>query len=167
MAFERCHDPEELPRLGSAAGFGVRTGGGYPAGGLGGGGALGGAWTAEGGMAMGGMLPGERRLMPDSYAYKVRDKSANLVSGTLVADNEAPGPPAPPRDGLRPTRGRAREEGMNIELKSQTKIKLKEIAMFSRQFATMVNSGLPILRAPLDPGRSGRTRSSQTALDLS
>jgi type IV pilus assembly protein PilC len=35
---------------------------------------------------------------------------------------------------------------MNIEL-SPKKVKLKELAVFSRQFATMVNSGLPILRA--------------------
>ena len=26
--------------------------------------------------------------MPDTYQYKVRDRSGNLVSGTLVADNE-------------------------------------------------------------------------------
>src|SRR4029077_3367445 len=35
---------------------------------------------------------------------------------------------------------------MNIEL-SAKKVKLKQLAVFSRQFATMVNSGLPILRA--------------------
>ena len=35
---------------------------------------------------------------------------------------------------------------MNIELTAK-KVKLKELAVFSRQFATMVNSGLPILRA--------------------
>ena len=27
--------------------------------------------------------------MPDTYAYKVRDRGGNLISGTLVADNEA------------------------------------------------------------------------------
>ena len=36
---------------------------------------------------------------------------------------------------------------MNIEINSPKKVKLKDLAVFSRQFATMVNSGLPILRA--------------------
>ena len=27
--------------------------------------------------------------MPDTYAYKVRDRGGNLITGTLVADNEA------------------------------------------------------------------------------
>jgi len=40
------------------------------------------------------------------------------------------------------------KKGLNFEIKLRPgKVKLKEIAVFSRQFATMVNSGLPILRA--------------------
>src|SRR6185503_4516624 len=40
------------------------------------------------------------------------------------------------------------KKGLNLEINIRpAKIKLKEIAIFSRQFATMVNSGLPILRA--------------------
>ena len=46
----------------------------------------------------------------------------------------------------RRSRSASRSRGMNIEL-SAKKVKLKELAVFSRQFATMVNSGLPILRA--------------------
>jgi len=38
--------------------------------------------------------------------------------------------------------------GMNLEINLHPgRVKLKELAIFSRQFATMVNSGLPILRA--------------------
>ncbi len=40
------------------------------------------------------------------------------------------------------------KKGLNLEINIRpAKIKLKEVAIFSRQFATMVNSGLPILRA--------------------
>jgi type IV pilus assembly protein PilC len=39
------------------------------------------------------------------------------------------------------------KKGLNIEINVRpAKVKLKELSVFSRQFATMVNSGLPILR---------------------
>jgi len=84
--------------------------------------------------------------MPDTYAYKVRDRGGNLISGTLVADNEALVLQRLREQGLTPLQVGKQSRGMNIEL-TKKKVKLKELAVFSRQFATMVNSGLPILRA--------------------
>jgi twitching motility protein PilT len=55
LAFERCHDPEELTRLmGSAGGLSAYAGGGDAGGGLGGG-LGGGDMGGMGGMTMGGM----------------------------------------------------------------------------------------------------------------
>ena len=85
--------------------------------------------------------------MPDTFQYKVRDRAGNISSGSLVADSEAL------------VLARLREQGFTpLDVKRQKKsigqiefggkkVKLKQIAVFSRQFATMVNSGLPILRA--------------------
>jgi type IV pilus assembly protein PilC len=84
--------------------------------------------------------------MPDTYAYKVRDRGGNLISGTLVADNEALVLQRLREQGFTPLEVGKQARGLNIEL-TKKKIKLKEMAVFSRQFATMVNSGLPILRA--------------------
>jgi type IV pilus assembly protein PilC len=84
--------------------------------------------------------------MPDTFAYKVRDKSGQVTSGTIVADNEALVLQRLREQGLTPLDVSKQSRGMNIEL-SKKKVKLKELAIFSRQFATMVNSGLPILRA--------------------
>jgi type IV pilus assembly protein PilC len=86
--------------------------------------------------------------MSESYAYKVRDRSGNLVTGTLVADNERLVLERLREMGYTPLEVGKEKKGLNFEinLKAQ-KIKLKEVAIFSRQFATMVNSGLPILRA--------------------
>ncbi len=40
------------------------------------------------------------------------------------------------------------KKGLNLEINiKKKKVKLKDLSVFSRQFATMVNSGLPILRA--------------------
>jgi type IV pilus assembly protein PilC len=84
--------------------------------------------------------------MPDTYAYKVRDKAGKIVSGTLIADNAALVLQRLRVEGMTPLEVGKQSRGLNIEL-TRKKVKLKELAVFSRQFATMVNSGLPILRA--------------------
>ena len=86
--------------------------------------------------------------MSESYAYKVRDRSGNLVTGTLVADNERLVLERLREMGYTPLEVGKEKKGLNLEINIRPqKIKLKEVAIFSRQFATMVNSGLPILRA--------------------
>ena len=90
--------------------------------------------------------------MPDTYQYKVRDRSGNLVTGTLVADNERLVLERLREMGYTPLEVGKEKKGLNLEINIRPqKVKLKEIAVFSRQFATMVNSGLPILRALDDP----------------
>jgi type IV pilus assembly protein PilC len=84
--------------------------------------------------------------MSDTFQYKVRDKSGQVVSGTIVADNEALVLQRLREQGMTPLEVGKQSRGLNIEI-GQKKVKLKELAVFSRQFATMVNSGLPILRA--------------------
>ncbi|HEY7667559.1 MAG TPA: type II secretion system F family protein [Actinomycetota bacterium] len=85
--------------------------------------------------------------MPDTYQYKVRDRSGNLVSGTLVADNERLVLDRLREMGYTPLEVGKEKKGLNIEINVRpAKVKLKELSVFSRQFATMVNSGLPILR---------------------
>jgi type IV pilus assembly protein PilC len=86
--------------------------------------------------------------MSETYQYKVRDKSGNLVTGTLVADNERLVLERLREMGYTPLEVGKEKKGLNFEINLRPgKVKLKEIAVFSRQFATMVNSGLPILRA--------------------
>jgi type IV pilus assembly protein PilC len=83
----------------------------------------------------------------ETYAYKVRDRRGSLVSGELQADN---------RDlvlaRLRemeyiPLEVKRKSAGLKREFSLRPgRVKLKHLAVFSRQFATMVNSGLPLLR---------------------
>jgi len=85
--------------------------------------------------------------MSDTYQYKVRDRSGNLVSGTLVADNERLVLDRLREMGYTPLEVGKEKKGLNIEINVRpAKVKLKDLSVFSRQFATMVNSGLPILR---------------------
>ena len=89
--------------------------------------------------------------MATTFAYKVRDRQGKLVTGTLEADS------------VSIVAGRLRQMGyvpvsiesgeskrMERDLKIpyfSGRIKLKEVAVFSRQFATMINAGLTLLRS--------------------
>lgn len=85
--------------------------------------------------------------MADTFQYKVRDRAGNVATGSLVADSEALVLARLREQGLTPLDVRREKRGIGqIEIGGK-KVKLKQIAVFSRQFATMVNSGLPILRA--------------------
>ena len=84
--------------------------------------------------------------MADTFNYKVRDRSGNLVTGSLVADSEGLVLQRLREMGYTPLDVNKVKKGLSsIEIGGR-KVKLKQLAIFSRQFATMVNSGLPILR---------------------
>jgi type IV pilus assembly protein PilC len=89
--------------------------------------------------------------MPTTYAYKVRDRDGKVHSGSLDADNTAL------------VANRLRQMGyvpISIDKKAgpgikrdiaipgfSNRVKLKEVAVFSRQFATMISSGLTLMRS--------------------
>ena len=89
--------------------------------------------------------------MAETFAYKVRDRGGKLLEGTLEADSQ------------QLLIGKLRSMGyMPIDIQQQnaptigrelhipflsTRVKLKDVAVMSRQFATMINSGLALLRA--------------------
>jgi type IV pilus assembly protein PilC len=86
--------------------------------------------------------------MPQTYEYKVRDRMGNLVSGQLVGDSESLVLAKLREMGMTPVQVKKHTEGLKMEINLRPgHVKLKQIAIFCRQFATMVNSGLPILRA--------------------
>ncbi|MCZ7536362.1 MAG: type II secretion system F family protein [Acidimicrobiia bacterium] len=89
--------------------------------------------------------------MAETFAYKVKDRAGRLVEGKLEADSQ------------QLVVGKLRSMGyVPIEIEQQgsaslgrdvtipflaNRVKLKDVAVFSRQFATMINSGLTLLRA--------------------
>jgi type IV pilus assembly protein PilC len=85
-----------------------------------------------------------------TFNYSVRDKSGKLVSGTLDAENSAAVANRLKAMGYSPVSINEAKAGLKKEIKIPgfgNKVKLKDLAIFSRQFATMVNSGLSLLRA--------------------
>jgi len=86
-----------------------------------------------------------------TYEYKVRDRNGALKTGKLEADTPSMVATKLKAMGYAPLSITATAGGINRELKipglGGKKVALKDLAVFSRQFATMVNSGLSLLRA--------------------
>lgn len=92
-----------------------------------------------------------------TFEYKVRDRTGNLVEGQLDGDSMPlvvtklremgylPITVTPKVQGRVGVKGMLSKE-MNIPLLSG-RVKLKELAVMTRQFATMVESGLSVVRA--------------------
>jgi type IV pilus assembly protein PilC len=90
--------------------------------------------------------------MATTYQYSVRDRSGKLVSGTIDADSQGAVAVRLKQMGYSPVsieETRAGGKGLQMQLPTlrRKKVKLKDLAVFSRQFATMINSGLSLLRA--------------------
>jgi type IV pilus assembly protein PilC len=88
--------------------------------------------------------------MTTTFQYSVRDRAGKLVSGTLVAENHALVVQRLKAMGYAPLSVTASNAGLKKELTIPgfgNRVKLKELAIMARQFATMINSGLSLLRA--------------------
>ncbi|WP_287153586.1 type II secretion system F family protein [Candidatus Solincola tengchongensis] len=86
--------------------------------------------------------------MAHTYSYRVRDRQGKIITGKLEADNEAA------------VSQRLREMGYFVigveeeripitkrEIRLfKPKVKSKDITVFTRQFATMINAGLPLVK---------------------
>jgi type IV pilus assembly protein PilC len=83
----------------------------------------------------------------DTYTYRVRDQRGSLVTGEMLADSPGLVINRLREMNLVPLEIKAKRAGMKREITLRPgQVKLKDLAVFSRQFATMVNSGLPLLR---------------------
>ena len=84
-----------------------------------------------------------------TYAYKVRDRSGQLIEGQLEAQSEQLVVTKLREMGFVPVSVSAKTRSMlSTDVKvGRDKVGLKDIAVFSRQLATMMASGLSILRA--------------------
>src|SRR3954453_5955255 len=89
--------------------------------------------------------------VPDTYVYRVRDKAGKLLEGSLEADNTALVANKLKSMGYVPIAiDKKSSSAMKKELKIpglSGRVKLKDVQVFSRQFATMINSGLTLLRS--------------------
>lgn len=85
-----------------------------------------------------------------SYAYRARDKGGHIVSGSIDGDSSMAVVTKLRQMGytvLNVSEGGG-SGGLSMELKLfKKKVKLKDVAIFSRQFATMINAGLSLTKS--------------------
>jgi type IV pilus assembly protein PilC len=86
-----------------------------------------------------------------TYQYSVRDRAGKMTSGTLDAESQSQVVARLKSMGYAPLSVTEAKAGLNREISipgfSKKKVKLKDLSIFARQFATMINSGLSLLRA--------------------
>ncbi len=86
-----------------------------------------------------------------TFQYSVRDRRGKIVSGQLEADSQAAVVQRLKSMGYAPLQiSEKKNAGMKTEIKIpglSGRIKLKDLAVMSRQFAVMINSSLSLLRA--------------------
>lgn len=89
--------------------------------------------------------------MATTFAYKVKDKAGKLHDGEMQASSQAAVAKALRERGFMPVSVEAKKaSSLQKEIKIpglSGRIKVKEVSIFSRQFATMINSGLSLLRS--------------------
>ena len=85
--------------------------------------------------------------MASTYAYKVRDDDGRFKEGTVSADNEKAVAEKLIAMGYVPLEVKEMGKGLNREISFGTpRVKTKDLAVFARQLATMVDAGLSLLR---------------------
>ena len=79
------------------------------------------------------------------YKYRVMNSDGEKINGSYEADSREQVIDYISANGYYPLKVEEVIESKNIELKFGQKVKLKDLAVFCRQFYTMLNAGVPIL----------------------
>jgi type IV pilus assembly protein PilC len=86
-----------------------------------------------------------------TFEYKVRDRTGKMRTGKIDAESQNQVVSRLKQQGYAPVSVTKTNVGMQKELTipgfGKKKVKLKDLAVFSRQFATMISAGLSLLRA--------------------
>lgn len=86
--------------------------------------------------------------MAMSFAYTARDRTGKVISGTVEGDSESAVAESLRRQGFTVSSLTADKAGtgFNFKIGGKKKVKSSQLVVFSRQFATMINAGLPLAR---------------------
>lgn len=85
------------------------------------------------------------------FTYKAVNKQGNAVNGTVDADDKAAASEKLTKQGYRPLLIKQQKTGFdpnNIKIPGfGEKVKTKDMVIFTRQLSTMINAGVPLVRA--------------------
>lgn len=96
---------------------------------------------------------------PEMYAWEGTDRAGKRVRGEMSAPNEAFVRAGLRRQGVNPLR--VKRKGRPLFATRNARISTKDIAVFSRQLATMISAGIPLVQAFEIIGRGNANRAVQ------
>jgi len=84
-----------------------------------------------------------------TFSYTARNKQGEVQKGTITANTKEAAEGLLKQKNLRPIVVKPARTGlsMNVKLPGKHGVKPKDLVIFTRQFATMINAGVPILRS--------------------
>jgi len=83
------------------------------------------------------------------FVWEGKTRTGQVQKGEMEAPNEAAVSAALRRQGIMPSKVKERGKGMDIEIKIpgfEPKVSTKDLVVFTRQFATMIDAGLPLVQ---------------------
>ena len=83
------------------------------------------------------------------FSWEGKNRTGQVQKGEMEAPNEAAVNAQLRRNGIMPTKVKERGKGLDVELKIPgfaPKITTKDLVVFTRQFATMIDAGLPLVQ---------------------
>ncbi|MDY0268690.1 type II secretion system F family protein [Trichloromonas sp.] len=83
------------------------------------------------------------------FSWEGKNRAGQVQKGEMEAPNEAAVNAQLRRSGIMPTKVKERGKGLDVELKIPgfaPKITTKDLVVFTRQFATMIDAGLPLVQ---------------------
>jgi type IV pilus assembly protein PilC len=101
------------------------------------------------------------------FSWEGKTRTGAMQKGEMEAPSEAVVTATLRRQGILPARIKERGKGFDIELKipgMQPKITTKDLVVFTRQFATMIDAGLPLVQCLDILGRQQDNKTFKTIL---
>lgn len=83
--------------------------------------------------------------MPGMFEYRAKDRTGHDINGVLIAENESAVAAYVRSQGQYPIKIRRQRQKLSGLRVSLTPVTAHDLAIFCRQFATMLDAGLPIL----------------------
>jgi type IV pilus assembly protein PilC len=83
------------------------------------------------------------------FSWEGKTRTGAIQKGDMEAASEAVVTAQLRRQGIMPSKIKARGKGLDMEIKipgMQPKVTTKDLVVFTRQFATMIDAGLPLVQ---------------------
>lgn len=85
--------------------------------------------------------------LPTHYIYRARDLNGQVINGNIVAENQGAVASFIKKKGYYVTQITAEKKRLNLQdlMKQWHKVSVKELALFCRQFSTMIDAGISLV----------------------